>query len=226
MLTLTTLRLFPSCTTTTFPSCELSLVLRLCVCAFLAVAVVFVSQRWRMCGVKAAEEYYTTARTGDLIFFRSAEVDPVHDVVSWFTHVGVVVKQPGMDPTLAEMHEGTATQRPGLHFNDVRRRVTEFRGRAFVVPVHKTVDGTEVMRVIRSVDNPYPRHLRNHVAKCALLPGYKSAPGNRPLMCSEFVLRVLDTLGVLRCDYRCKTPADAMTLSHLSGEFGCVRELI
>lgn len=196
-----------------------------CVAVCLAVCLA-ATQVWGV-GLETIDidEYARHARTGDLVFFRANTIDLVHDLVSSFTHVGLVLVEPGRAPLLAEIHKDEdihGTWQPsGVYLNDLTWRVTQCDSRVFVVPRTTPIDAAEVRSAVTSlVDAPYPRALRRHVAACVMCPMY--APRDGRVMCSEFVMRVL---GEPR--WRCKTPADVMRWAQDEGSaYACGIEIV
>jgi hypothetical protein len=167
-----------------------------------------------------------TPRTGDLVFFRSRDISLVHDLVSGFTHVGVVAGgADGQEAQLLEMRgneSGVIADGPiGATCGSLVRRIKEFDGDICVAPVVTEVSRVALLRAYQALASEaiYPRRLHAHVAACKLLPGY--APGSAVMMCSEFALRVLAAAGGLQASWRCQTPIDVMVMIQTGRQYGC-----
>lgn len=197
--------------------------LEVCVLCLVCVIALAHTQAWDACLPRVPlAEYLRVARTGDLVFFRAREVDLVHDLVSGFTHVGVVFRGPGEDARLLEIRGGDEVRgrKSGVSAPDLGRRVDEFDGQVCVAPVKTAVDARRMARAFGALKHAsYPDRLRMHVAGCKLWPAY--APGDATMMCSEFALRLLGAAGGLRVRWRCQTPSDVMAACQRRGEHGC-----
>ena len=187
------------------------------------MALVF-TQTWGVCSPPVDfARYLVEARSGDLVFFRARDIDLAHDLVSGFTHVGVVLRGGGgEEPRLLELRGGAEAggAATGVSSTDLRLRVLDTDGAVFVARVRRPVDGAALGRSFNSLArSPYPARLRAHVAACKLWPAYD--PG-AAMMCSEFAMRVLHGAGVMMDrTWRCQTPSDVMAQCQGSGEYEC-----
>lgn len=157
-------------------------------------------------------EWYLDERshTGDLVFFKS-KVDWVHRLVSPMTHVAMVVMHPVTgEPLVAEIHAADAVKGEcaGVHCYPARQRLLEFDGELFVVPIAKARNGAHALALVQSLaDVEYTHKVRMHVAKCKLSPWYAHP---QSMMCSEFVLYLLNAMGVVSREWRCVTPSELL----------------
>ena len=198
-----------------------------CVMCLLCVMVLAYTQAWDTCISRVPlAEYLRVARSGDLVFFRAREVDLVHDLVSGFTHVGVVFRGPGEDARVLEIRGGDEFRggQPGVSAHALGRRVEEFDGAVCIAPVKSAVDARRLAGAFGALKrSSYPDRLRMHVAGCSLWPAYR-VPGD-VMMCSEFALRLLGAAGGMRVGWRCQTPVDVMAACQRTGEYGCALEI-
>ena len=160
------------------------------------------------------------SHTGDLVFFRSLSVDWAHDLVSPMTHVAMIAMHPVTgEPLAVEMHDDKAVpgECAGVHVYPARDRLGAFKGDLVVMPIRRARNGATALQLAETLaDQPYPARVRRHVAACKLVPGYRAEPG---MMCSEFVQRVLDGMGILKAPWRCVTPSDLMALADRCGAY-------
>ena len=194
----------------------------LSVCVMVCVTTLVYTQTWGVCPSRPVklDEYLRGARCGDLAFFRDTQVDLAHDLVSGFTHVGVVFRGAGEDARLLEIRGGDEARgsKAGVSSPNLRRRVLEFDGAVYIAPIRTPVDAEALARAFgRMAGATYPENLRMHVAGCKLWPAYD--PG-AAMMCSEFALRLLGAR------WRSQTPADVMAMCQRGGEYGCASQVV
>ena len=202
----------------------------LTVCVMVCVTVLVYTQTWGVGPTPVRlPEYLRGARCGDLVFFRDSQVDLAHDLVSGFTHVGVVFRGAGEEARLMEIRGGDEARgsTAGVSAPSLRRRVLEFDGAVYIAPVRTPVDADALARAFGAMTGAsYPENLRRHVAGCKLWPAYD--PG-AAMMCSEFALRLLGAAGGvrgLRGKWRCQTPSDVMAACQRDGEYGCASRVV
>lgn len=202
----------------------LAAVALVCLCLLCVVLSVVARVRPRIVPVRQsmALGWYLDERshTGDLVFFRSAGIDWMHDLVSPMTHVAVIAMHPVTgEPLVVEMHDADAVpgECAGVHVYPARERLEAFDGSLVVMPVRRPRNGAQVLQVAEEqAGQPYPERVRGHVAACKLVPGYRAKAG---MMCSEFVQHVLDRMGILKGPWRCVTPSDLMARADRSGAY-------
>lgn len=202
------------------------LVLALCLAAMWArIAAPTVPVRTAM----ALDDYLGVARTGDLMFFASDDVDALHSHVSPMTHVAVVVAHDN-DVWLLETHESGAVRGhgAGVHAYPASPRLRAYDGQLVVAPVRVPLDASAMLRAAEDLRHvPYmDRGLRVHMAQCKLLG--RSVVRPRGMICSEFALALAQAAGVLRGldTWECVTPSDLLHAAATSGEFTEPVELV
>lgn len=157
-------------------------------------------------------------RTGDLVLFRWHTVPAVHDLVSAFTHVGLVVHGPG-GAYLLETHmrgdgKDMGSARGGVHMYPLARRVGLYRGSVFALrlrPGASRPDAARLWSMLPGVhDVPFPaRYARLFARRCVMgLGGGDAGVWKRGMFCSELVAAVLRATGTLSAahDVSCTTP--------------------
>lgn len=158
----------------------------------------------------------TGLQTGDLVLFRWDGIDALHELVSAFTHVGMVVVVRGQ-PYILETHRDGDARRMGCEGGGVRvyplqPRVRTYAGAAWALTLDRTrwrVDARALYEAARDLARvPYDDDHRAHILGTCVL-GRAPKPGRASMFCSEFVGELLARAGVLPksgYDTSCLTP--------------------
>jgi hypothetical protein len=157
------------------------------------------------------DAYLGMCETGDLVYFRRDGVDPMHDWVSPYTHVAMLVVHPVTRvPLLAEtVAEGDSGMSAGVHVTDARARLSAYSGAVFASRIQKPLNAMQVLDAVHDVKTvPYPRHVRWRVAECILRP--LSHPSSATMQCSELVAYVLVRCGAYPVGGLPCTPSDLL----------------
>lgn len=157
------------------------------------------------------------ARAGDLVLFRSPFVDPVHEVYSFFTHVGVLYVDRGrlrilethrFDDTL---NNGRFTS--GVHTYDARERLSTYDGDVFLLTLNPALarpglSGAIAQRFDAYAATPFNEDYTAFIVSNCLFGPSGGSQKLDALFCSQFVGRVLVDVGLLppTTDVRCLTP--------------------
>lgn len=140
-------------------------------------------------------------RTGDLVLFRWDGIDAAHELVSAFTHVGIVVMVRGR-PCILETHRDGDARHMGIDGGGVRLypldlRVCTYPGGAWLLRANRTVDERALWRAARDLAGvPYDDDHRAHILRTCLLGRPPKVPRDA-MFCSEFVGELLVRAGVL-----------------------------
>lgn len=158
------------------------------------------------------------ARTGDVVLFRWDRTGIVHDLVSVFSHVGLVVERDGQ-PWILETHKHGDARALGYEGGGVRAypladRVRTYPGAAWVLKLDRTrwqVDSRRLERAFSSLaDRPYDEDHVRRLGSCFVETalGVGGSHGSRAMFCSEFVGELLKGAGVFARGYdtACLTP--------------------
>lgn len=172
---------------------------------------------------------YTSLRTGDLVLFRYNEASLAHDLVSPFTHVGMVVDFDGKKCIIESHNRGDAKALGvldgGVHVYDLKDRVRTYEGCTFVLRMRHGLHvdpGAEKYMKSKIPEEyaaiPYYESYASHIGMyClpkALCDTCFDKPVRRGMFCSEFVGLLLGDLGVLPPgrDVDCLTPTSFVNI--------------
>lgn len=184
------------------------------------VAVYLYRTWWKVRGLPRVCLDELTLRTGDLLLFISSSASPVTQLISVFTHVGMVVERGGAQYILETHEQGDAARlgvfTGGVHLHPLRARVLAYEGRVCALRLRPGAapDELNLWRHLPSLsDIPFHSRYRSHYAGCCVA---KSGCGRRAgMFCSEFVGLLLKLLGLLppETPLQCLTPESFVSLS-------------
>lgn len=161
--------------------------------------------------------HVTEARTGDVVLFRWDGTSAAHDLVSTFSHVGIVVVR-NTEPWILETHKVGDTRALGYEGDGVRaypleHRVQTYPGAAWLLKLDRArwhVDPRALERAFASlVNTPYDYAHEPRLASCFVdaVLGVRRSHASPKMFCSEFVGELLRRVGVLSdVDTACLTP--------------------
>lgn len=167
----------------------------------------------------------TSARTGDVVLFRWDGTGIVHDLVSTYSHVGLVIVRDG-EPWILETHKVGDARDLGYGGDGVRayplaERVQTYPGAAWILRLHPSlsVSSKDLERAFASLEStPYDYHSTKRMASCFVdtVLGVGGSHASHKMFCSEFVGELLRRLGVLSSEYdtACLTPESFAHMPH------------
>lgn len=161
-------------------------------------------------------------RTGDVVLFRWDGTDFVHDLVSTFSHVGIVVVR-GSEPWILETHKDGDGLRPGggVRAYPLKPRVRTYPGAAWVLKLDRTrwdiLPKDLESAMPEFFHKPYDTEHKTRLATCFAdsVLGLPGGHGSAKMFCSEFVGELLRRVGVLPREYdtACLTPESFVYLT-------------
>lgn len=170
------------------------------------------------------------SQTGDLIYFRARGVDILHSIVSYFTHIGMVLRDPITDEVfIVETHaEGDTDhmgfqKRSGVNFYDLRERINQYDGNVYysrLIPSIPDINDKVRDFIEKCKGVPYDHGNRNHYINTCMLCVPTTRQDMEKMFCSEFVGHTLRDLGLLKEDTRvsCFTPSSFVGMYSHTGE--------
>lgn len=170
-------------------------------------------------------EIYTLAKTGDILLFRWNTVDLVHNFVSFFTHVGIVVEIDNQKYILETHLKGDTKHmgnpNGGVHLYDLKDRIEMYNGHNFLLPLKDKFKSPNYNKIIKDNLDKYLKlqffdnYKKYYMHQC--LPRKicktcfaQSSPDTKYIYCSQFVGMILKDLGLLdkKMDINCISPYD------------------
>jgi hypothetical protein len=166
----------------------------------------------------------SNVKTGDVICFRSNDYTFLHDLVSPFTHIGIVIETINGKKIL-EMHDTNDLKHMGIYntgvnMYDLKYRIKTYEGDVYLSQLKTTVDKKKIKNLLSKIeflnklkfDTNHKEHL---IKKCMIKRGCKKCfkPEKKKLeymFCSEFIGYILQELDVLEKEYdiACVLPGD------------------
>lgn len=163
---------------------------------------------------------FANVQTGDVVLFRWDGTDAVHDLVSTFSHVGLVILRGG-EPWILETHrhgDGPVGSGGGggVRAYPLRTRVQTYPGAAWILKLNRSrwqVRPEDLDAALPELyEKPYDYDHKSRLASCFAdavlgLPG-RHHKDRQEMFCSEFVGELLRRVGVLPQEYdtSCLTP--------------------
>lgn len=161
-------------------------------------------------------------RTGDVILFRWRGISGAHELVSAFSHVGLVVVPRDGTRWVVEIHKDGDARAMGVEGGGVRayplrQRVATYPGTAYALKLDRArfdVDAAAILGALPELvstpyDTAHKTHLGEHCVPKAVCPScFGPSPKRDGMFCSEFVGVLLQRAGVLPSDTDtgCLTP--------------------
>jgi hypothetical protein len=175
---------------------------------------------------KTVDEIYEIAETGDLVYFRWHEVDFKHEIISPFTHIGMIIEIDNIKYIIETHLEGDTKNigvyTGGVHVYPLKLRLSKYEGYTFLTKLN--VDAkpthTDIIYFLENINKykeiPFKNEykdfylqqcVKHHVCNDCF---EKSEPKQETLMCSEFIGFCLKELKIVPPDfnYVCLTPND------------------
>ena len=165
-------------------------------------------------------------QTGDLVLFRWFEVSPLHDLISTFTHVGMVVEIDGTKYIIEShlkgdtKHMGVHTG--GVHLYDFDKRLSSYEGYKYLVKLKKHPSPNATKRFIANIPkykqipfyDDYTGYFKNICLPNRFCKSCVQRRDRQGMFCSEFIGFCLKELQILEqdFDYHCLVPGDIPTL--------------
>lgn len=170
-------------------------------------------------------EIYKLAKTGDILLFRWNKVDLVHNFVSFFTHVGIVVEIDN-EKYILETHLKGDTKHMGnpnggVHLYDFKDRINMYNGHNFLLPIKEKLKNSNHNKIIKDNLDKYLKlpffdnYKKYYIHQCLPRKFCKtcfseSAPDTSFVYCSQFVGMILKDLGLIdkNMNINCISPYD------------------
>lgn len=170
------------------------------VCIIVTIAIIYVTSAT-----------YITARicdcvfkSGDLILFHSQNTWNSTKMLSYFTHIGVVIALPNRAPRLLEINRNgvllSTSDRPqtDVAFTDLFERINKYHGAVF----HKNLSANLPDNVVESLIDFVERYAKTNIkyASSLVMSSLNRAIGYRNFSesnCGEFTMLCLIKLGLL-----------------------------
>lgn len=176
-------------------------------------------------------EIYTLAKTGDLLLFRWHSVDLFHNIISFFTHVGIVVEIDNRKYILETHLKGDTkhmgNSNGGAHLYDFKDRINMYNGHNFLLPLEEKFRKSFHAEIIKNNLNKYLKlpffdnYKKYYIQQC--LPRKlcktcfsKPPPDTTQTYCSQFVGMILKDLAILdkNTDVNCISPYDLIFIKN------------
>lgn len=170
------------------------------------------------------DDAYNLAETGDIVYFRWNTVAFEHELISPFTHIGIVIVKSDGNKYILETHLSGDTNdigiyKGGINIYPLKLRLTSYQGHKFISklsnfarPSHKDIQ--DFIMKIDDYKNNIPFHddykgyfinncLKNRIFNSEL-------QNKKGMFCSEFIGYCLTQLNITSKDFnfKCLVPGD------------------
>lgn len=175
--------------------------------------------------LKSLDEIYNLAENGDLIYFRWKEVSFFHEIISPFTHIGIIIINPETkEKLIVESHLAGDTKhlgndKGGIHTYPLKLRLSTYDGYTFLSKLKTPPTDTDTSIFWKNIEtfksdipfnNKYEEYFKKTCLKKRLCKGCFDTENKKDMFCSEFVGFALKQLNVLPKDFNheCLAPGD------------------
>lgn len=149
--------------------------------------------------------------SGDIILFKHDEMSVLTKCITYFSHVGIVLKTNDQSYILENHAYGDATDMNintgGVHLHNLHKRLITYKGNFQVLKLNAPLNNAQVNGLIDTYHDRYKKFefkdnlVYDYIQECFL--------GTKKLSrynCSEFIMTVLNDLGMINENVQCKVP--------------------
>lgn len=183
------------------------------------------------------EVYYNLAETGDIVYFRWKDVAFTHELISPFTHIGLIIIDPDTDKRyIVETHlagdgKKLGVYEGGINVYPLKERLEKYEGHTFLTKLKyrrpDNIDVNEFLSNVEKFQTEIPFHdeyteyfTRNCLTKrvCKDCFDIEKKAG---MFCSEFIAFCLKELSIVPPDFdhECLAPGDFRYVQHVNGDY-------
>ncbi len=183
----------------------------------------------------STDDIYTLAKTGDILLFRWNKVDLVHNFISFFTHVGIVVEIDDKKYILETHLKGDTRHmgnpNGGVHLYDFKDRVNMYNGHNFLLPLKTKFKSRVHNKIIKDNISRYLKlpffenYKKYYINQCLPRKFCKTcfsqpSPDTNYIYCSQFVGMILKDLDLINknTDINCISPYDFIFIKNKKEE--------
>lgn len=156
---------------------------------------------------------------GDLILFRWNSVGILHEMLSSFTHVGIVINGEILE---THLKGDTESVRGGVHLYNLKDRISKYKGSNYILKAKTPLTKTQTKFILDNLEeykkipfhDEYEKHFKNVCIPKMICKKCFKTHEKKSMFCSEFVGFILKELGILPVDYNleCLTPQSFLNL--------------
>jgi hypothetical protein len=173
------------------------------------------------------DETYKIAKTGDILLFRWNNVDLLHNIISFFTHSGIIVEINNEKYVLETHMKNDTTQNGGVNLYKLSERINMYHGHNFLLRLKNNLVQSNHSHIIQQHIKQYlnlpffDNYKKYYVQQC--LPRkfcnscFSQSPPDTPfLYCSQFVGIILKHLHLLNpnTNVNCISPYDLIFIEN------------
>lgn len=171
------------------------------------------------------DELIDTCNTGDILLFRYKSLDPLHNIISLFSHIGMIYVDRNNKKKIIETHNSGDTKylnldNEGVQIYDIKDRIKGYEGNVYLAKnLSQNINNNIIHNKLEMYKNiPFNTNYRNDfINQCLLFSKYDTSP---KLQCSQFIGLLLKDLNVLPEDFNltCLTPEYFLSLKDKNNE--------
>lgn len=186
--------------------------------------------------LKPLDEIYDIAETGDLVYFRWKEVVFSHEIISPFTHIGLIVIHPETkEKLIVETHLAGDTShigiyKGGINIYPLKLRLSTYEGHAFLTKLKSKPlerDSVKFWNNLKTFKSEIPFHdeyaeyFTKNCLKKRLCKNCFDIDKKEGMFCSEFIGFALKQLNMVpqTFNHECLAPGDFRYIKNDKGEY-------
>lgn len=170
------------------------------------------------------DDIYDLCETSDIIYFRWNEVDFHHEIISPFTHIGMVVVKPDNQKYIIETHlsgdtSDIGTYRGGINVYPLKLRLNNYKGHTFLskIKLEYKPNQNQIQDFILKINDyksniPFHDDYKGYFINNCLKNRLFNTPieKKKGMFCSEFMGFCLKELNIVDDDFifNCLVPGD------------------
>lgn len=156
-------------------------------------------------------------KTGDIILFRHNKIDFIHELISPFTHIGIIIIINNKSYIL-ETHEKGNTlymgfNNDGVNIYNLYDRLNKYNGITYLLKLIKPLSNNNINYLINNIPKylkiPYINNYKNYYFYNCLL-SLNNNNNKKGMICSEFISYILQDIfnNNNNNNYKCTSPVD------------------
>ena len=161
-------------------------------------------------------------KTGDIILFRYKNIDFIHEIISPFTHIGIIIINNNKSYILETHIKGDTLymgyNNEGVNIYNLYDRLNKYDGNTYLLKLINPLSNKQINNLINNIPKyfkiPYIHNYKKYYFdKCIniLCNQIENNKYNNGMICSEFISYVLQDINddlLKKINYKCVRPVD------------------
>lgn len=185
----------------------------------------------RTLDIISAEKLYDDCKTGDIIYFRWNSVNPLHEIFSKYTHMGIIVVMDNekyiFENNPIKIAKMLGINKSGAHLHNLQNRIDDYEGHIYYSNLNVEIEPNVLSEFYNNIEKyknidfkeKYSSYVFNDCVINKIFSNKNcSVQDDKEKICSEFVLYCLRDLKVIENDCKCIFPDDFDYIKKIDNE--------